>query len=303
MGTVPEFVEPMLATAGEIFDSEEHLFEIKWDGIRAICVRDEQGVRLFSRRRNRLDARYPELEALERSPSGTILDGEIVVLRDGIPDFSAALSREQARGPHRIATLARTLPATYVVFDVPFVGGTSLQSRPLRERREELQRVVARIGSPWVVLSDGIIGKGTLLYEQVVSRGLEGVVAKRLDSPYRPGDRSSAWIKIKPKLELHCAVVGYQQDVHQGLRSLILASTSEGGLRYVGKVGSGLTDALRAKLLPMLRERTCESPIVPCPVPKGIWVRPGLYVLVRCTEITKSGTLRAPTFRGLVEED
>jgi len=139
---VPDFVPPMLAKRGAPFDSDAHLFEIKWDGTRAQARIADGAVELRNRRGEPFGHLFPELApALADLPTGTILDGEIVVLRDGRPDFSLAMSREHARGARRIGELARSTPVTYVVFDLLFDAGRSLLGEPLSARRAALARL------------------------------------------------------------------------------------------------------------------------------------------------------------------
>jgi ATP-dependent DNA ligase len=187
----------MLAQPGVPFDSSEHLFEIKWDGTRVLAFVDSQGYRLVNRHRADVTDRYPELWFLGHLPAGTVLDGEVVVLRQGKPDFGLLLSRNQARAPFKILSLARTLPAAYIVFDLLYHRFESLMALPLRARRRRLERLVRACVSSRLVFSEGIVGPGRAFFEAVCRKGLEGVVAKRLDGRYRPGRR--AWIKIKPR--------------------------------------------------------------------------------------------------------
>jgi ATP-dependent DNA ligase len=194
---LPRFVPPMLAKPGVPFDSPEHLFEIKWDGTRVLAFVDSNGYRLVNRHRADVTDRYPELGFLAKLPAGTALDGEVVVLRQGKPDFGLLLSRNQARASLKIQSLARTFPATYVVFDLLYHRFESLMALPLRARRQRLETVVRACTNPKLVFSEGIVGPGRVFFEAVCQYGLEGVVAKRLDSRYRPGRR--AWIKIKPR--------------------------------------------------------------------------------------------------------
>jgi ATP-dependent DNA ligase len=194
---LPRFVPPMLAKPGVPFDSSEHLFEIKWDGTRVLAFVDSQGYRLVNRHRADVTDRYPELWFLGHLPAGTVLDGEVVVLRQGKPDFGLLLSRNQARAPFKILSLARTLPAAYIVFDLLYHRFESLMALPLRARRRRLERLVRACVSSRLVFSEGIVGPGRAFFEAVCRKGLEGVVAKRLDGRYRPGRR--AWIKIKPR--------------------------------------------------------------------------------------------------------
>jgi ATP-dependent DNA ligase len=187
----------MLAKRGAPFDSPEHLFEIKWDGTRVLAFVDSNGYRLVNRHRADVTDRYPELRFLDHLPAGIVLDGEVVVLRQGKPDFGLLLSRNQARASLKIQSLARTFPATYVVFDLLYNRFESLSALPLWARRQRLQAVVRACANSRLVFSEGIVGPGRAFFEAVCRKELEGVVAKRLDSRYRPGRR--AWIKIKPR--------------------------------------------------------------------------------------------------------
>jgi ATP-dependent DNA ligase len=190
----------MLAQKGEPFDSEEYLFEIKWDGTRMLAFVEEDGYRLINRHRAERTLQYPELAWLSELPAGMILDGEVVVFHEGRPDFRRLLSRDQAGSPLKIRFSARNMPATYVVFDLLYHGYESLLDRPLVERRRRLHQLLADLGRPQVVFSEGIVGAGQALFEEVCQQRLEGVMAKRLASRYRPGKRTTAWLKIKPRL-------------------------------------------------------------------------------------------------------
>jgi ATP-dependent DNA ligase len=195
----------MLAQPGAPFDSDDHLFEIKWDGVRMLAIRDAKGYRLVNRHQAERTAQYPELACLAQLPAGTILDGEMVVLQQGRPDFKLLLSRDQTGQPLKIRLLARSLPATYVVFDLLYYRFRSFLNEPLHQRRAQVRMLVETLGPPKVVLSEGIVGAGKEFFRQVCALGLEGVVAKRLDSRYRPGRRTRAWIKIKPPREIRSA--------------------------------------------------------------------------------------------------
>ena len=298
---LPEFIPPMLAAIGRPFDSENHLFEIKWDGTRAVAYREGSDFRLLSRKRKDLRPGYPELEFLAELPPGSVLDGEIVVLRDGKPDFRGLLSREQAHGKHRIQSLMRSLPATYVVFDLLYRDHGSLMERPLVERREQLQEIVASTQSPKLILSDGVVGKGLVFFEQTSALALEGIMAKRLDSVYRPGKRTDAWMKIKAIKHLHCAIIGYVPKGSDDFKSLIIAIEQEGVLTCVGRVGSGLGQQTRARLKDLLRSRPRDEPLIDCGI-AGKWVEPGLYCTVSYLEHTSTGQLRGPVFLELITE-
>ncbi len=296
----PEHVEPMLARIGTPFDSPAHLFEIKWDGVRAVSYVADARVRMHGRRRRDLATRYPELAFLASLPSGTILDGELVVLRpDGTPDFRAAVGRENATG-NRIALASRQAPVTYVVFDLLWHAGEPLLALPLRERRARLERCVAQAAQPRLVLSEGVIGAGKALFEAVRAKGLEGIVGKRLDSPYLAGERTDAWQKMKLVQQVHCVVLGYEPDGERDFKSLIVATDVDGELRCVGKVGSGIGEAERVELRRRLFAAPRAQPLVDAGM-KGRWIEPGLYCTVNFLEWTPSGALRAPVFVALVD--
>ena len=196
---LPRFVPPMLAKPGVPFDSPEHLFELKWDGTRVLAFVEQGGYRLVNRHRVDVTDRYPELGFLRSLPAGAILDGEVVVLHEGKPSFRLLLSRNQARAPFKIQSLARMLPATYIVFDLLYERFESLLALPLGRRRERLEKLMQRHAHPRLVFSQGVVGPGKAFFAEVCAQGLEGVMAKCLASRYQPGRRTGAWIKIKPK--------------------------------------------------------------------------------------------------------
>lgn len=291
----------MLAKQGKPFDSDEHLFEIKWDGTRALAFVGGDHFSLRNRYGKDLARLFPELAFLADLDPGCVLDGEIVVLQGGEVDFSAAMSRVHARGKLRIEALARSTPATYVVFDLPHAGGEVLCDEPLAARRARLQDWTARVARPELVFSEGITGAGRAYYDEVTGRGFEGVVAKRLDSRYEPGRRTGAWTKCKRVQTLACAIVGYLPEGRDDLKSLVIASDFAGELRCVGKVGSGLGVVQRKDLARQLASRIRDEPIVDCGF-EACWVEPGLYCTVSFLERTEAGHLRAPVFVGMIED-
>ncbi|MBP8299130.1 MAG: DNA ligase [Planctomycetes bacterium] len=291
----------MLARIGEPFDSPQHVFEIKWDGVRAVTYIEGGRHRMHGRRRRDLAGRYPELTFLAGLPSGTVLDGELVVLQaDGRPDFRAMLSRENGTAA-RAEAAARKLPVVYVVFDLLYADHESWLDRPLRDRRERLAALVHAVGDARCMLSEGVVGNGLSLFAAVRERGLEGIVGKRLDAPYRPGERSDAWQKIKPVQSVHCLILGYEPDGERDFKSLIIATDFDGELRCVGKVGSGLAEADKGELRQLLFARRTDRPLID-PGMTGRWVLPGLFCTVGFLERTVNGNLRAPVFQGLVRQ-
>lgn len=300
-GTLPDFIEPMLARPGEAFDSDRHLFEVKWDGTRAIAYVDGSScVRMINRRRRDVAERYPEIvDSIRQLPAGTVLDGEVVVMLDGKPHFESLQKREQQRSSLKIRLLSDSLPALFVVFDQLYDCGDSIMRLPLSKRRERLQKTVAGCDSNRLIMSKGIVGDGTAYFREACRIGLEGVVAKRLDSLYLPGQRTDSWTKIKRFELVPCAIMGYVPEGANDLSSLILvAQDTDGKLACVGKVGSGLSDSMRQSLLRSLKRLPRVSPVVATKI-KGVWVEPSLSCTVRCMERTSSGVLRAPVFEEL----
>jgi DNA ligase D-like protein (predicted ligase) len=298
---LPRYVEPMLAKPGEPFDSADYLFEIKWDGTRTLAFVELGGYRLVNRRRIDMTDRYPEFTFLADAPAGTVLDGETIVFKDGKPDFNMLQSREQARSPLKIRTLARSVPATFVVFDLLYERFAPLLWLPLYARRERLGQLVRKLKKPQLVLSEGVVGQGKTFFQEACRLGLEGVVAKRLKSPYLPGRRTDAWIKIKRHEIVDCLIMGFVPSGKDDFGSLIIAAEDKGQLRCVGKVGTGFDTRLRRQLNALMWSRLRAKPLVPCKI-KGRWIESGLYCRVSCMERTAGGELRAPVFEELLQE-
>ncbi|MBZ0269992.1 DNA ligase, partial [bacterium] len=274
----------MLAKIGQPFDDPDWLFEIKWDGTRALAFAEGGDYRLINRNRNVVRERYPELGALARLPDGTIVDGEITVLVDGKPSFRGMLRREQARGPARFRTLAGELPAVYVAFDLLWTGGREITDQPLETRREALREIVAALDAPNIQFSQGIVGEGIATFEHACAQELEGVVAKRRNSVYRPGMRTDSWLKIKRTQHVAAVVLGYLPAGRNDLKSLVIGIEEEGTLIPVGRVGSGLDDITRARLVETLRAHATEGPVVAVPRygPEEVaWVEPAIYCEVK----------------------
>jgi bifunctional non-homologous end joining protein LigD len=296
---LPQFIKPMLATTGSPFDSDEHFFEIKWDGLRTTVYVDQGSYRLKSRRGIDVTDRYPEFQCFETLPEGTILDGELVVLDgDGRPNFRAALRREQARSPRRVGGPARSAPATLIVFDQLFKAYQPLVRETLRVRRQALLETVNEFAEPTMILSDGITGPGKAYFEEVVANQLEGLVAKRLDSRYLAGRRSDAWIKMRKRSSILCAIIGYVPK-DEDFESLILATDDDGELRCVGRVGSGFNAVQRKELASLMRSRHADQPLISCSE-KGQWLTAGLFCSIAFLERTARGDLREPVFEKLI---
>ena len=279
-------------------------FEFKWDGVRALLDVSDRGVHLYSRRGSEITAAYPELVAQALAPPGVpdvLLDGEIVAFVDGRPSFHALQSRMHVRGVGEARKLAEHMPVTYVVFDILRNYGVDLTSRPYSERRETLTRW-ADERDGWTVSPSFDDGPATVTAAR--EHALEGVVAKKLTSIYRPGIRSADWAKLRFARSGDFVVVGWEgpDERPRELSSLVLAYQRDGELAYVGKVGSGLSGRTARQLQGMLSGvDACVLDELPPPSPSRTvhWTSPEVVVEVEFASWTDDGRLRHPVFRGI----
>jgi bifunctional non-homologous end joining protein LigD len=306
MGAValPSHIKPMLATAGALpRDQAQYAFELKWDGIRAVSYWNGASLTLESRNLRDITGSWPELHGLGEALDGpTVLDGEIVSLDDrGVPSFQRLQERMHVvRPPNDLVT---KVPAVYLVFDVLHVGGRSVMPRPWTERRALLEELA--IAGPCWATPPAFVGEGDLTVAASKERDLEGVVAKRMDLPYSPGQRSKHWIKIKNVARNEFVVGGWTPGEGRragSIGSLALGVPVTGGLRYVGNVGTGFTDKELHRLESVLGPtRTDENPFVENVqyLKKGtVYVEPRLVTDVEYTEMTIEGILRHPSYKG-----
>jgi bifunctional non-homologous end joining protein LigD len=311
----PAGVEPMLAQLrSEPFSGKQWLFELKYDGYRLLAAKEpaapgERHPRATLRYRSGLDATavYPELVlALRSLPyARLLLDGEVVVLDEGArPSFALLQQRARLSRHLDIERAAARTPATLYVFDLLACEGFDLRPLPLDERKRLLRRVLPEAGS--LRFADHVEERGEDLYAEVRRHGLEGVVGKRRDRPYRAG-RSADWIKVRADLTGEFAVLGYTrpQGSRAGFGGLHLGAFAGGRLAYVGRVGSGFTDRQLEELRARLDAFRRPDPPFDDGLPRGkehVWVDPQLVVEVRYTELTPDGQLRHPVFLRLRED-
>ena len=308
----PLSVKPMLAGHADApFDNKEWVFEVKWDGVRAILLQNKaKGItKIQSRNGKDITHRYPEIaEAVDsvlKNNESVVLDGEIVVLNnEGIPDFQMHQKRMNVDSQRDIEFLSDNTPATYFVFDILYFDGKNVEELHLADRRKILNSLIGG-GSKRIRISEYIEEKGKALFKSVIERQLEGIVAKHKYSKYRQGIRSSAWLKIKGILTQDCVVIGYTKG--EGNRqdyfgSLILAAYDDKGkLRFVGHSGSGFGfDQLKETMSIMQRIRTdnnfCPVDTVPYTNSKPTWLRPELVAEVKFSGWTQDMIMRAPIF-------
>jgi bifunctional non-homologous end joining protein LigD len=312
--SMPDLVEPMMASTGELPDADasEWGLEIKWDGVRVVTYLDGKGgVRATARRGAKVTGNYPELSVLgDLLPhQGAVLDGEVVAFdRTGRPDFERLQHRMHVADPH--PRLIREVPVHYVVFDLLYLDGQTLYDVPYTDRRElldDLELTAGPIEAPSYLRADDAEQVAELL-DYTREQELEGLVAKRLDSPYRPGKRVDYWHKVKNFQTQEVIISGWKPGKGRregGIGSLLLGVHEKGALRFVGHVGTGFTDRALVDLWELLRplSRT-TSPFAPGAVPREFardarWVEPRLVGEVTFIAWTADDRLRSPSWRGL----
>jgi bifunctional non-homologous end joining protein LigD len=301
-------VHPMLATLAELdsFDAgDDWVYEMKWDGYRAIATVRDGTVELRSRNGLDFTPTYPELQALADAVTGdAVLDGEIVALDDaGRPSFSRLQTRSGITSPRDVERARKVQGVEFFAFDILERDGRSLTSRPYTERREELRAAVTDAGVVRVPPEAGTDLDDAIATSRKLK--LEGVIAKRAGSPYRLGRRSRDWLKIKHTLTQEVVVAGWRPG--NGARSdtvgsLLIGIPGDDGLAYVGRVGSGFGDRelteLRGRLDRIARETSPLVGVPPVDAKDARWVTPKLVGEVEYAEVTPDGRLRAPTWRG-----
>ncbi len=286
------------------FSDRDWSFEPKLDGVRALLHWDGASVELRTRRGRNAAVTYPELGGF-RHASPCVLDGEVVALDGGgVPSFELLQQRMNVVGRARVDEKRAAVPVSYAVFDVLHVG-EPLVDAPLEERRARLATLDL---PPPCVPVEAVAGDGDALWGFVVDRGLEGMVAKRSGSPYRPGARSPDWRKVTNRHLMRAVVGGYLPGGggRAGTFGSLLVGLWDGDrLRWIGAVGSGFDDATLSAVRTALDEMVrADSPFHP---DRGMWrqarwVEPSLVAVVEYKEWTSVGRLRAPVFKGFTDE-
>jgi bifunctional non-homologous end joining protein LigD len=305
MGEMPRLIQPMMASPrrGLPIDDERYGWEFKWDGVRAIAYVSGGQIRLLSRTGKDMTGSYPELAVLARRVGApVIVDGEIIAIGQGRPDFGLLQSRMHLRHPP--VRLLRQVPVQLYLFDVLYHDGQSLLRVPYTARRERLEELGLDADpvrtTPWYP------GGAADVLAASLANALEGVVGKPLASAYHPGQRRD-WIKVKNVRHAEVIICGWKpgQGRRAGTIGSLLVGVWDGHLlRYAGHVGTGFTQAMLADLMRLLQPlRRADSPFgtaVPAEHARGAqWVHPRLVGEVAFTEWTSDKILRHPSWRGL----
>ncbi len=308
---MPRHLKPMLATLSTRLppDEEAWAYEIKWDGVRAIAYSEAGRLRLESRNLREITSHYPELRGLgaELGAREAVFDGEVVAFDDdGRPSFELLQSRMNLASEAAVRRRMADCPVTYLIFDLLYLDGRSLVDLPYAERRKRLSQLELE-GPSWQTPSHHR-GEGKALLHLTRERGLEGLVAKRLDSRYLPGRRSRAWLKVKNIRSQELVIGGWlpgkgRREATIGAILVGYYEEDDGGrrLRYAGRVGSGFTEAELRRLAGMLEPlKARQSPFEGRQPPKqSVFVEPRLVAEIAFREWTAARTLRAPVYKGL----
>ncbi len=308
---MPARIAPMLARSGSLpREDGGWAYEVKWDGVRAIAYSQPGELRLESRNLKDITDSYPELFALNAAlgSHSVVLDGEIVALDGaGRPSFEALARRMHVASRAQARKLAKDMPVTYVIFDLLWLDGHSLMREPYARRRERLTALGLH-GASWQT-PEHVVGEGRTLLAATAEQRLEGVIAKRLDSVYRPGARTRDWVKVKTVARQELVVGGWMPG--KGKRSnsvgalLLGVYDDDGLLRYAGRVGSGFSDSeleRLSRLLAPLARPTSPFGAGAKPPRGAVFCDPRLVVEVEFANWTAAGSLRAPTYKGLRED-
>jgi bifunctional non-homologous end joining protein LigD len=310
----PRFIEPMKARLQETPPGNGNWFyELKFDGIRAIAIKDGNKVSLISRNGNRLDKRFPEVAHAVGDLAATdcVIDGEVVALdEEGRSSFQLLQALEME---------GRKTPLAFYVFDLLQLGGKSLINLPVEDRKQLLASLCEEAGDP-IRYSGAIVGDVKSLLAEVQRRGLEGLIGKQSGSKYEPGRRTGAWIKLKAVHEQEFVIGGYTppSGSRKHFGAVLVGYNENGKLKFAGKVGTGFTEKTLSALYKKFRvEERADCPFVDLPSRQGgqwvqgitpsmmkkmHWVNPKFVAQIKFAEWTRDAKLRQPVFLGLRED-
>lgn len=300
---MPKEIKPMLATLTEKpFDKKDWLYEIKWDGYRAVSYLNKKNVTILSRNQLSFNEKFNVIaDALQDWNARAVIDGEIVALNDeGNPDFQAL---------QNYLKTGKSVQLAYYVFDLLWYDGKDITELPLIERKEILRQVLPQ-NNDLIRFSEHITGEngqGTAFFNAALKKGLEGVMAKDADSSYGVGRRSDSWLKIKNNLQTEAIICGYTagRNSRKHFGAVILGKYKKGELHYIGHTGGGFDTKLLKELYDKFQPLvTNKSPfkVKPKTNMPATWLKPELVCEVKFAEETREGILRQPIFLGLRED-
>ncbi len=290
-------IQPMLASqSAKPFSKNGWIYEIKWDGYRLLSNIDNGKVQIYSRNGISYNMKFPKvLKSLKSIEHEAIIDGEVVVLdKKGNPDFQA-LQNYDENTPGELK---------YYVFDLLYLNGEDITHLPLIERKSLIPTLIEDLEN--VQYCDHVDDMGIAFFEKVTAMGLEGIIAKKSDSKYVPGSRSSNWLKVKGRESMEAIICGYTDSDNSSFGSLILGIQEEGELKYIGNCGTGFNENLKRQLLNEFKALEIDkSPFIEKINLKGrspVWVKPSIICEVKFSAWTESKRLRHPVFKAIRED-
>lgn len=293
-------ISPMLLNeVKEPFDDEDYIYELKLDGIRCLTYIEPKSVTLQNKRFKDLTVIYPELSGIYKCvKKRVILDGELVVLTDGKPDFYALQRRSLMTDKFKIQLASKNNPVQFVAYDIIYFDGKYLTDKPLMERKEILSKVVTEGYN--LSVSRWIEQNGVAFFELAKKENLEGIVAKKKDGLYHIGKRTSDWIKIKVMQDENLLVLGYQPDDDGKVKDLILGYYDDSGeLKCRGKVYLGVSKAEQKIIAEFAKKNTVKRPWFD-KYKNVVWLKPKLIGTAHFMHETASGGMRQPVWKGLL---
>jgi bifunctional non-homologous end joining protein LigD len=301
-----EPIWPMEPGSSETIPSgEDWIAQVKWDGVRILTYVDQQGVRLFNRRKNERTHHYPEITNVKQycTSSSVILDGEVIALGDtGTPSFQHVMRRDGLRNLDRLKIVAEAVPIIYMVFDVIYLNGEWIHTRTFEERNRLLKDIITPNEHIQLVPS---VTEAEALFRAIKDRGMEGIILKRTCSTYAIGKKRDDWLKVKNYRDVIAVIGGFTLGHHTVNSILLGLYDSEGELQYVGHTGTGKMTAADWKDLTEELQTivTDQHPFKKKPQRHAYatWVQPKKTVKIKFAEWTEGGSMRQPSIEGFIE--
>ncbi|MCM1438722.1 MAG: DNA ligase [Roseburia sp.] len=295
-------ISPMLLyEVKEPFNDKDYIHELKLDGIRCIAYIEPTSVSLQNKRYKELTLIYPELSCICKCvKKRVILDGELVVMTNGKPDFYALQRRSLMTDSFKISLAAKRKPVQFVAYDILYYDGTDLTDKPLMERKAILEKAVTEGHN--LSISRYIEEKGIAFFELAEKENLEGIVSKKKDGLYHIGKKTHDWIKVKVMQDEDLLVCGYQPDVNGNVKDLVLGYYDDNGdLKCRGKVYLGVSKEERAIIAEFAKKNTVKKPWFE-KYKNVVWLKPQLVGTAHFMHETESGGMRQPVWKGLRED-
>lgn len=295
-------ISPMLLYQVEPFDDEDYIYELKFDGIRCLAYLDADNTTLRNKRNKDVTDIYPELSEIHKcEKKRCILDGELVIFKDGKPDFYSLQARSLKSDPFKIKLAAKKLPVQFVAYDMLYIDGERITDKPLIERKKLMAENLSESND--LSVSRFIEKEGIAFFELAKNQGLEGIVAKKKDGKYYIGKRTREWVKIKVMQDEDVLICGYQPDEEGNVKDLVLGYYEDNKLQLRGKVYLGVSKQEREIIKKYAEKNYLNEALFNEYSDKDIvWVKPKLVGNVQYMHTTETGSMRQPVWKGLKTE-